>query len=154
MKNIVTIPSDILFQKTKEIDFSSVSFSFLKDTASRMLVLMDQCKGVGLAAPQAGLDISMFVIHPILANAGINGHAVYINPTVSYKDVFSAENEGCLSIPGKTFLVPRYRSIEVTFHDLNGEIHTIEADEWYARVLQHEYDHLKGKLIKGVGKEI
>ena len=116
--------------------------------------------GVGLAAPQVGFGIQLAIVedraeyqHAIppdqLAERGrqpLPFHAI-INPKLYIID--SAEQlffEGCLSVAGFTALVPRAAKVRVEGLDENGEPLTIEAEAWHARILQHEIDHLHGRL--------
>jgi len=116
--------------------------------------------GVGLAAPQVGELIQLAVIedrteyHKTLTENELRKRDrreipfhVIINPVI---DLLGEPTEmffeGCLSLPGFTALVPRARRVRVTCLDHRGEDRVIEASGWYARILQHEIDHLHGTL--------
>ena len=121
---------------------------------------MRDAPGVGLAAPQLGLALQLAVIedredyHKEIPEALLRErerrpvpfHAV-INPALEEIGEEKAEFfEGCLSLSGFTALVPRARAVRVTCLDERGERKVIEASGWYARILQHEIDHLRGTL--------
>jgi peptide deformylase len=121
---------------------------------------MHEAPGVGLAAPQLGLALQLAVIedredyHKEIPEALLRErerrpvpfHAV-INPALEEIGEEKAEFfEGCLSLSGFTALVPRARAVRVTCLDERGERRVIEASGWYARILQHEIDHLRGTL--------
>lgn len=107
-----------------------------------------EAHGVGLAANQVGRDLQIFVIDKKLAEE--NGVAdAYINPEITEfsKDQNEME-EGCLSIPDYWRQVKRAKKIKIKALDENGKKIKIKARGFLARVLQHEYDHLQGILIK------
>jgi len=121
---------------------------------------MHEAPGVGLAAPQLGLALQLAVIedredyHKDVSEALLQErerrpvpfHAI-INPAVEEMGNETAEFfEGCLSLSGFSALVPRARSVRVTCLDERGHHKVIEASGWYARILQHEIDHLNGTL--------
>lgn len=108
---------------------------------SRMAQTMYDSSGIGLAAPQVGINKAM-----IVADIG-GGLYKLINPRVTYKQGKQALEEGCLSLPGICVKVKRARRITVQALDEQGEPVTVEAQDLLACVLQHEIDHLRGKLI-------
>ena len=120
----------------------------IKGLISDMKKTMVEAHGVGLAANQFGKDLQIFVIEENLAKE--NGVPdVYLNPeiTESSKDQGEME-EGCLSIPDYWVNIKRSKKIKIKFMDENGKKKKIRARGFLARVLQHEYDHLQGILIK------
>ncbi len=106
-----------------------------------MLVTMRENKGVGLAAPQVGINRQIFV-----ADIG-DGPMAFINPKIIKKSGGDVIEEGCLSIPGVTVMVRRPERIVVRYIDEDNQPHEKIYDEMMARVIQHEMDHLDGKLI-------
>ncbi|MBO4160215.1 MULTISPECIES: peptide deformylase [Micromonospora] len=116
------------------------------DTALQQLVddLMDTLTGepgrAGVAAPQIGVDAQVFVYDA----DGHRGHL--INPTIELSDEIQDDDEGCLSIPGLYF--PTRRALHATVHgvDRHGDPLTISGSGFLARALQHETDHLAGRL--------
>ena len=117
----------------------------IKQLAERMVEIMVEQKGIGLAGPQAGVNMRIFVI-------SIDGTAeeakVYINPTIKTAGSLESNQEGCLSLPGIHANIKRYQKCSVTATDLEGNTFTDEATGLYARAIQHEYDHLEGMMIK------
>lgn len=121
---------------------------------------MRDAPGVGLAAPQVGVPLQLAVIEDREAYIEKMGAAqaeerqrrpvpfhVLINPTITPVDEASAEFfEGCLSLAGFVAVVPRWLAVRVEALNENAEPVTIEASGWYARILQHEIDHLRGTL--------
>lgn len=108
---------------------------------SRMARLMYEVKGVGLAAPQIGINESLIVVDI--------GSGLYklINPRIVKRAGRQSMEEGCLSVPGVGIKVKRARQVTVEAQDESGKPVTIEAEDLLATVFQHELDHLAGKLI-------
>ena len=139
---IVTYPDPVLRQPADPV--AEVSEE-VRAVAHRMLELMHEAPGVGLAAPQVGLTWRMFVANP----TGEPGNdRVFINPEVAdaSRDVATME-EGCLSLPEIRGEVQRPRRVTVYATDLEGERFELTSEELPARVWQHEIDHLDGVLI-------
>lgn len=124
----------------------------LKELAENMFATMDYSEGVGLAAPQIGLSLRMFVIDgsavadrfPECANS----RRCIINPEIEVvedEDIVSRD-EGCLSLPGLSEAVKRYEHIRMSWIDENLQSHEAEIKGFLARIIQHEYDHLLGKV--------
>jgi len=99
--------------------------------------------GVGLAAPQIGKNIQLFVVNPKLSKKYI-----FINPEISKisKKTKTIE-EGCLSMPGVYKKIPRAKSLKIKAIDETGKEFELKAKDLLARVIQHEIDHLNGILI-------
>ena len=108
-----------------------------------MFTTMYDAPGVGLAAPQVGVQKRFFVYD---LDHG-DGQQVLINPVVEESEGEWEFTEGCLSIPGLHFDIVRPRRIHVTGVDLDGREVSFEADDYLARVIQHELDHLDGVLM-------
>ncbi len=106
-----------------------------------MLVTMYEAPGIGLAAPQVGVQKRLFVW-----DIG-DGPDAIINPRITESDGEWVYEEGCLSIPGLYFEIVRPKLIHVEGFDLDGNEVSFEADELLARLLQHEFDHLEGVLM-------
>lgn len=116
----------------------------IRRLVEKMTDIMLENKGVGLAAPQAGVPLRLFVIS---LDQTRNSVKVFINPTVTPIGDIDSFEEGCLSIPGLHTKIRRYKKCKVTATDLNGNEFTEEAEGLYARALQHEYDHIEGITI-------
>jgi len=117
----------------------------IRQVVCRMIELMHEARGVGLAAPQVGLNWRMFVANP--TNEPDKDY-VFINPVLSKPGkVSAAHEEGCLSIPGVYGQITRPVSITIEAMNESGESVQMTADDIAARVWQHETDHLDGVLI-------
>jgi len=110
----------------------------------KMYEIMRQNKGIGFAAPQAGVSLRLFIISLDGSRENVK---VFINPTVTPDGQLDAVEEGCLSVPGIYTKIRRYKKAKVTATDLDGNEFTEEAEGLYARALQHEYDHIEGMTI-------
>jgi peptide deformylase len=110
----------------------------------KMTDIMIEKKGIGLAAPQAGVGLRLFIISLDGTRENVR---VYINPTVTPKGKLIGHDEGCLSVPNIYTKIKRYEMATVTATDLDGSEFTEDADGLYARALQHEYDHIEGITI-------
>ena len=121
----------------------------LRDLASQMLEAMEREEGVGLAAPQVGLDLRLQVALAMREPGDETAEpVVMVNPEILERSHESwVYEEGCLSIPGVRGDVTRPERVRVRYQDLEGAEHTIDAEGMFARILQHEIDHLNGKLI-------
>jgi len=122
------------------------------DLITNMYQTMYKAEGVGLAAPQVGLPIRLFVIDlvPFIEENPELGlfKIVMINPTILEKSEEEVSNEeGCLSIPGIHENVMRPERIKIQYFDTDFKEHIEEFDGYKARVIQHEYDHLEGNLF-------
>ncbi|MDP2923871.1 MAG: peptide deformylase [Candidatus Omnitrophota bacterium] len=115
--------------------------SFQRDILSKMAQLMYEVQGIGLAAPQVGINEAMIAVDI--------GSGLYklINPKIIRKEGSQIMEEGCLSVPGVYIKVKRAKKVKIAAEDEWGKPVTIEAEGLLACVLQHEIDHLKGRLI-------
>ena len=117
----------------------------IRRLVERMIDIMLENKGIGLAGPQVGLPLRIFIIS--LDGTRANARA-YVNPTVTpASDELVPTDEGCLSVPGVYTKIRRYKRCQVTATDLDGRAFTEDAEGLYARALQHEYDHIEGLTI-------
>lgn len=139
---ILSYPAAELRRKARPVEEVD---QWVRDVAGRMLELMREAEGIGLAAPQVGLPLRLFVVD--VETAGTT-HPVYINPRLHDQegDLVPRE-EGCLSLPGIRVQIRRPPVVSVTAQDLAGRTFVARADGLLARVWQHEYDHLEGTLI-------
>lgn len=112
-----------------------------KEYFSDMYKCMKTHNGVGIAAPQVGINAQFFMYSFEKVSRVIR------NPVLVEHEGSVVDYEGCLSIPGFTFPIQRYEKVIVDYLDPKGALATIEADGWHARILQHEMDHLNGILI-------
>lgn len=158
---IVHAGEPVLRKPTRALSPKEISSKEIQNLIEHMRETMRGAPGVGLAAPQIGLSLQMAVIEDrkeyhkevsaeqlALRERRPVAFHVLINPRIQSADDDQIVEffEGCLSLPGFFALVPRSRSVRVECLDHRGKSKTIEASGWYARILQHEIDHLHGNL--------
>jgi len=128
----------------------------LRRLAEDMVETMHDAPGIGLAAPQVGVESRVAVVDLSVGEDPDQLH-VLINPEVIEQEGRGVEVEGCLSIPGITDKVPRSLAIRVRARDVQGEAFELEAEDWVARAILHELDHLDGVLfvdhLRGLRRE-
>ena len=117
---------------------------YLRPLVERMFEVMFAAKGVGLAAPQAGITVRLFVASPAYDKSD---HRVYVNPRILMVDGSQEEEEGCLSAPGINIRVKRYATATIEATGLDGRAFRESGVELAARMYQHELDHLNGQII-------
>ena len=118
----------------------------LESLVADMIETMHEAPGVGLAAPQVGVELRVAVVD---ATAGVDpdGVRVLVNPRVVDSEGVDTDTEGCLSIPDFTEKVTRPARVRIAATDLEGSPFEMEAGELEARAIQHELDHLDGVLF-------
>lgn len=117
----------------------------LRRLADNMLETMYTAKGIGLAATQVNVHLRLLVID--ISEQG-NEPRMFINPKITViNDELALSKEGCLSVPGFVDKIKRYQSIEVAYQNLEGEPLSLQDDGLLAVCIQHEVDHLNGKLF-------
>jgi len=138
---ILYYPDPVLQQRAQEVDPKRPGLSEL---AAGMIAAMKEASGVGLAAPQVGESIRLFVAsetgEPVDAIVCLNPRVEPFGPIVEFE-------EGCLSVPGVRRLIRRPESVRMSWLDLDGRQHDGEFHELLARIIQHEVDHLDGVLF-------
>ena len=139
---IVRYPDPVLSQRAAPIEDIDQE---VRDLASNMVQLMYEADGVGLAAPQVGVSKRLFVADPRQSES--LEPLIFINPEITAEGERDVAEEGCLSIPEIRLMVPRPIRAKIRAQDLDGEWFEMETDEFPARVWQHEFDHLEGRLI-------
>jgi peptide deformylase len=157
---IVQVGEAVLRERAKELTAAEIHSREMQELIEWMRETMHDAPGVGLAAPQIGIPLQLAVIEDKPENMKdapadflkererkpVAFHVI-INPKITLLGEPNVEFfEGCLSLPGLTAVVPRARQVRVECLDHNGQAKTIEASGWYARILQHEIDHLHGKV--------
>jgi len=157
---IVSVGDPVLRQKARPLKPEEIQSSHIQDLIAYMRETMHDAPGVGLAAPQVGQPLQLAVIedkteyHKNLSAAELKERErvpvpfhVVINPEIELlTPAETAFHEGCLSLPGFMAVVPRALAVRVTCLDEHGKSKTIKASGWYARILQHEIDHLHGRI--------
>lgn len=157
---IFTYGQPVLRKVASDID---ENYPKLQELVANMFETMYNANGIGLAAPQVGLDIRMFVIdlaplaedNPRFADF----KKVFINAEIlSGSEETVSMQEGCLSIPGVNESVIRPAKIRIRYFDENFVEHEEEYDDFFARCIQHEYDHIEGVLfidkLSGIRKQL
>jgi len=139
---ITRYPTPVLLERAKPVEVFDENLRVL---AERMIEIMVETCGVGLAGPQAGVNLRIFV-------ASIDGTKenarVYINPAIKVEGPIVSSEEGCLSLPGLSGKIKRFAKCTVTAQDLDGSEFTETGEGLQARIYQHEHDHLEGRMIK------
>jgi peptide deformylase len=117
---------------------------WLADLAAKMLSLMRDAKGVGLAAPQVGINQRLFVMN---ATGEPADDLIIVNPQLSDMDGSAQDEEGCLSIPELRVQIERSKHTRLQAMDVRGNPIERVSDGYEARIWQHEFDHLNGILL-------
>lgn len=139
---ITKLGEEILRKVAEPIKAEEINDDF-RAFIEEMFEAMKDADGVGLAGPQAGISKRVFV-----AMADDNVKRVFINPQITYTSAELCDyEEGCLSIPQVYESIQRPKKVTVQALDENGRPFTLEADGLLARIIQHENDHLDGKLF-------
>jgi len=157
---IVQVGEPVLRQRARPLTVEEIRSAAIQRLVEQMRDTMRAAPGVGLAAPQIGLSIQLAVIEdreeylqgisPVILDerqrVPVPFHVI-INPRLSVaRDTPAVFFEGCLSLDGFAALVPRAVAVRVDCLNERGEPVVIQARGWYARILQHEIDHLNGRL--------
>ncbi len=141
IRKIRTDGDPILRKKSKNVSNFNDRLKILIDD---MYETMDVAYGVGLAAPQVGILKRLIVIDNRDEEDGKRFYM--INPEIFEKEGEEVSMEGCLSVPGKQGTVKRAKDIKVKYNDIDGNEKIMEAQDFLARIIQHEVDHLDGVL--------
>ena len=140
--DILIFPDERLFRKAKRVILNEIKSAKIKKLIDDMGKLMLEHNGIGLAAPQVGISKRLIII------ATQTGVATFINPKIiKYSWKKESAEEGCLSVPARSISVRRSVKITVEFYNMNADKQELKATGLFARVLQHEIDHLDGVLI-------
>lgn len=148
IRPIVVYGEPVLHQRAQTVEtFDDDLRSLIAD----MRETLAASNGVGLAAPQIGIGLRIF-LYDAPDDEGVQRSGTVVNPTLVTSKVPGTrpdpdeDAEGCLSVPGLNYPIARADWAKVTGVDEFGEPVEVEARGWFARVMQHEYDHLLGKL--------
>ena len=148
IRRIVITGEPVLHSKASEVEFFDDD---LRQLVEDMYETMDKAPGVGLAAPQIGVPLRVFV-YDYPDDAGNVRRGVVINPNLHLGEIkdepadWDTEQEGCLSVPGERFPLKRAEAVTLTGVDLEQKPVRFEVTGWFARIFQHEFDHLDGLL--------
>ena len=157
---LLQVGEPVLRQEARPLTPEEITSKSIQDLIVSMQQTLRDAPGVGLAAPQIGMPVQLAIIedladyHHELSPGELEERErrpvpfhVIINPQIKLLgDVPVEFFEGCLSLSGFTALVPRAREVLVECLDQYGQPQTIRASGWYARILQHEIDHLHGTI--------
>ena len=150
LREIVVYPDKRLKLVSREVEsFDGVLHNLLDDMYETMMVK----NGVGLAAIQVGVDLRALIINiPLEDKEGKESQPKentleMINPVIIEADGKEKFQEGCLSIPGFYEDIERAKHVRVEYYDRDGNKQTIEDDDFLAIAMQHEIDHLEGKVF-------
>jgi len=150
IREIVVYPDKRLKLISKEVtSFDGALHDLLDDMYDTMVAK----NGVGLAAIQVGVDLRVLIINiPLEGKEGVHDQPKentleMINPKIVEADGKKKFQEGCLSIPGVYEDIERAKHVKVVYFDREGKEHTIEDDDFLAIAMQHEMDHLEGKVF-------
>jgi len=134
-------PAEVLAKRAEPVEKIDDN---IRRLVEKMTDIMLKNKGIGLAGPQAGVSLRIFIISLDATREAVK---VYINPTVTPAGQLDSIEEGCLSVGGIYTKIRRYKKCTVTATDLDGNEFTEQAEGLYARALQHENDHINGLTI-------
>lgn len=119
----------------------------LRSTVRAMFELMYEARGIGLAANQVALPFRFFILNLTADPEQKDQEQVFINPEIVKRHSSTEDEEGCLSLPGLYAKVRRARRIRVRAYDLQGNLVEQDIGDLFGRAVQHETDHLEGKLF-------
>jgi peptide deformylase len=157
---IAQVGEPVLRHRARDLTAQEIVSPDIQQLIAHMKETMHDAPGVGLAAPQIGLSLQLAVIEDseeylkALSPEDLAERErrpvpfhVIINPRITASSERTVEFfEGCLSLAGFSALVPRAHNVRVEYLDEHGQPQSVEAFGWYARILQHEIDHLHGNL--------
>lgn len=155
--NIVTDPNPILHRKSADLKPEEITTREMQVFIKDMIETMYAKDGVGLAAVQVGKSIQLCVIAKAYITASIEAKhdLCLINPQWTKMSMFKDwDEEGCLSVPGVYGKVKRYTKIKVQALTSKGEPLEFIAENFFARIIQHEVDHLNGVLFVEKAKDL
>jgi peptide deformylase len=139
---VLTDGVPVLRQRAAEVDPKEIATPAFQQLIADLVETMYSSRGVGIAAPQVGVGQRVFIAE------SSQGPMALINPVLSdFSRKLLKGEEGCLSVPGQFDQVLRHQSVQVKALAPNGQVVTFKAEKFFARILQHEYDHLNGILF-------
>ncbi len=145
--DIITVGNDILRAKNDDVDISQKEVQKLIINMVNSLYYWNGC---GIAAPQVGKNLNIFIVKIVMTDENekedvVLPLTVFVNPKIlEYSKDTSVEYEGCLSISNYSAKVERSNSIKIEYQDIHGEKHVDIFEDFAARAVQHEYNHLQG----------
>jgi peptide deformylase len=144
IRKILSHPDARLRKPTERVErFDDELAALLEDMAETMYA----ASGIGLAGPQIGVSLRVYVIDVASGGDQPSEFRVFINPELLERSGDLHHPEGCLSLPGVRETVPRCSHVKVRAQNERGELFELEADGVLAHALQHEHDHIEGMLF-------
>jgi peptide deformylase len=144
IRKILSPPDARLRAPTRPVEhFDAELARLVNDMAETMYA----APGIGLAAPQIGVSLRLFVIDVASGGEGPSEFRVFVNPELGERSGDLHHPEGCLSLPGIRETVPRSYRVKVRAQNEHGEHFDLEATDVFAHALQHEHDHIEGVLF-------
>ncbi len=143
--SIIQIGHPTLRQTAREVSLEEIQSPAFQTLIDDMVTTMKVAGGVGLAAPQVNQSVRLFVM-----KSGLRVPlTIVINPKIEYLEAEGTQKstEGCLSIPGRTVTVKRFKKLHMSYYNRKGEFISQEVKSFKAIISQHEYDHLNGVMI-------
>ena len=141
---ILTLPDPVLRKVSDPVEGIDAG---LKQLVADMFETMYDAPGIGLAAIQVGVPKRLVVLD-VSEEEGVKAPLVLINPKILRLGAeMRVYEEGCLSLPEVRIDIERPSTLTLAYRDLDGRSHEVEADGLFATAIQHEVDHLDGKLI-------
>ncbi|MGM3306837.1 peptide deformylase [Anabaena sp. WFMT] len=147
---IIQLGNPILRQKADWVE--NIHSEHIQKLIDDLIATVSQANGVGIAAPQVAESYRLFIVasrpNSRYPDAPEMEPTAMINPKIIAHSTEVVKGwEGCLSVPGIRGLVPRYQKIEIEYTDRNGQMQKQKLSDFIARIFQHEYDHLEGKVF-------
>ena len=148
--SVIQLGDPILRHQAQQVE--NIEDESIQKLIDELMITVVQADGVGIAAPQVARLYRLFIMasrpNPRYPKAPQMEPTAIINPKITAHSSETVKGwEGCLSVPGIRGLVPRYQTIEVEYSDRNGQLQKLELTDFLARIFQHEYDHLEGKVF-------
>lgn len=143
IRKICHYPDPVLRKETEEVTLFDEDFIALTQD---MAETMYDAPGIGLAAPQIGVSKKLVIVDTSEDDEE-QSYMVMANPEIVSKEGGQIDEEGCLSLPGLTSKVKRFKKIKVKYQNEKGEEQELETEDRFAVVLQHEIDHINGVLF-------
>ena len=154
LRTILTDNHPILRKVAKRVDPAEIADPLFQQLIDDMFQTQYAAPGIGLAAPQIGISKRIFTVDLQDKDDENTGPLVVINPKFTLTEGEVEALEGCLSVPGYVGEVTRFEHVVCTGLDRNGKKLTLDAHAWFARVLQHEMDHLNGIIYVDKAKNV
>jgi peptide deformylase len=148
-REIVRLGHPVLRQRSEAVPEERFGTRALRDLGRDLLRTMKEDSGVGLAAPQIAVPLRVFAYYVPGDEDDVEvAPHVVVNPVLEFQgEPVDLGWEGCLSIPGLRGMVPRYPGLRLTGRTVDGNPLEIQAEDFHARVIQHEFDHLDGVVF-------